>query len=190
MTPVPRLSATQRMTVEEYLAEPEAEVGHWELLEGEVVVSWPTFAHEQAVLNLAAEIRTWIRAASRRGTVSLTIDTVAGPTSILGPDLQWWADDRKLPDPTTRPYPAGDIVVEVRSPSTWAVDISRKRRLYEREGVQELWLVDPLSRTVLVFARSSAEAGEFDVARDLGPDDTLDSPLLPEFAVTVAELFA
>ena len=108
---------------------------------------------------------------------------------MLGPDLQWWAHGRDLPGPFTRPHPLGDLVVEVRSPSTWAVDIGRKRRLFEQHGVRELWLVDPLSRTVLVFARSGPEAAEFDVERDLGPEDELSSPLLPGFAVSVAEVF-
>ncbi len=189
MSSVSHLSAPQRMTVEQFMTLPELEIGHRELVEGEVVVCLPTFAHEQAVLNLAAELRSWQRAAPGRGTISLPIATAAGPTSVLGPDLQWWADGRELPGPYTRPHPLGDLVIEVRSPSTWAVDVGRKRRVYEREGVRELWLVDPLSRTVLVFARSSARAGEFDDARDLGPDDALESPLLPGFRLPVADVF-
>lgn len=189
MSSVSGLATPQRMTVEQYMALPEAEVGHRELVEGELVVSFPTFAHEQAVLNLASEIRAWCGQAAGRGTVSLTIDTVAGPASMLAPDVQWWGPERELPDPHTRPFPLGDLVVEVRSPSTWAVDVGRKRRIYEREGVRELWFVDPLSRTVLVFARSSAGTDEFDAARDLGPAEELSSPLLPGFAVAVAAVF-
>ena len=189
MSSVTGLTAPQRMTVGEYMALPELEVGHRELVEGEVVVSFPTFAHEQAVLNIAFALKSWIRAESGRGTISLPIDTAAGPTSMLGPDLQWWTAGRELPDRFTRPYPAGDLVVEVRSPSTWAIDVGKKRRLYEGEGVRELWLVDPLSGTVLVFARSSPAAGELDAARDLGPDDALASPLLPGFALPVADIF-
>ena len=189
MSPVSGLATPPRMTVEQFMALPELELGHRELVEGEVVVCFPTFAHEQAVLNLASEMRNWQRAAPGRGTISLPIATAAGPTSLLGPDLQWWADGRELPGPYTRPHPLGDLVIEVRSPSTWAVDIGRKRRVYEREGVLELWLADPLSRTVLVFARSSARADEFDEARDLGPDDALASPLLLGFRLPVADVF-
>jgi len=189
MSSVSGLATPQRMTLEQFMALPELEIGHRELVEGEVVVCFPTFAHEQAVLNVAAEIRNWQRAAPGRGTISLPIATAAGPTSLLGPDLQWWAEGRKLPGPYTRPHPLGDLVIEVRSPSTWAVDVGRKRRVYEREGVLELWLVDPLSRTVLVFARSSERADEFDEARDLGPDDALASPLLPGFRLPVADVF-
>ena len=190
MTAMPATDAPRRMTVEEFLAVPESEPGRWELIDGEVVVSDPTFLHQQTATNLLFALETWRRAADRRGVVNLPVDTAGGPDTIVAPDLQWWSHGRDLPDPTTRPYPLGDLVVEVRSPSTWAVDVGRKRAIYEREGVRELWLVDPLSQTVLVFARSSAAAAEFDVARDLGPGDALTSPLLPEFSVGVAELFA
>jgi Uma2 family endonuclease len=178
------------MTVEEFLAVPETEPGHWELVDGEVVVNFPTLTHQRTVLRLGVAFTIWSRAAPGRGEATLEIDTVAGPDSVLGPDLQWYAHDRDLPDPNTRPFPLGDLVIEVRSPSTWAVDVGRKRAIYEREGVRELWLVDPLSRTVLVFARSTAAATEFDDARDLGPADTLGSPLLPDFTLAVADLFA
>jgi Uma2 family endonuclease len=181
----------QRMTVEEFLALPETEdASRWELVEGEVVVSEPTWEHQNAVKKLLLALELWRVAAPRRGKLSLNVDTAVGPQSMLSPDLQWWAEGRELNDPRTRPQPLGDLVVEVRSPSTWAVDVGRKRAIYERERVQELWLVDPLSSTILVFARSAPDAPEFDVMRDLGPDGTLASPLLPEFALSVSAVFA
>jgi len=35
------------MTVAEFMAIPEDEPGHWELVEGEVVVNFPTGAHQR-----------------------------------------------------------------------------------------------------------------------------------------------
>lgn len=189
MSFMPSRTVAERMSVEEYMALPEPETGHWELIDGELVVSWPTYAHERAVLNVAMALKSWGRGGEGRGRVSLTIDTTASPGSMLGPDVQWWSAGRGLPGVTERPWPLGDVVVEVRSPSTWAIDVGRKRAIYEEQGVQELWLVDPLSETVLIFARSALDAVGFDAARDLGPEDTLASPLLPDFSVTVGSLF-
>lgn len=182
---------SQRMSVEEFLALPP---DPWsarkrELIDGELSVDDPTFAHQRAALNIAAELRSWRREAPGRGRASINIDTVAGERSIFKPDVQWWADGRELPDPTTRPYPLGDIVAEIRSPSTWALDVGRKRATYEREGVAELWLVDPFSETVLVFSRSATGAQAYDVTRELASEDALESPLLPGFSVVVGSLF-
>ena len=44
-----------------------------------------------------------------------------------------------------------DWCCEVLSPSTARHDRLQKMRIYAREGVRHLWLVDPLARTLEVF---------------------------------------
>jgi Uma2 family endonuclease len=44
-----------------------------------------------------------------------------------------------------------DWVCEVTSPSTGAVDRGSKMRVYARERVAHLWIVDPVPRTVEVY---------------------------------------
>ena len=46
---------------------------------------------------------------------------------------------------------APDWVCEVISPSTERIDRSRKMRIYAREGVEHLWLLDPIVRTLEVL---------------------------------------
>jgi Uma2 family endonuclease len=71
---------------------------------------------------------------------------------ILVPDLAGWRRAR-LPK-----YPkaafvtlAPDWVCEVLSPRTQSFDRVEKRAVYAREGVQYLWLVDPLERTLETY---------------------------------------
>jgi Uma2 family endonuclease len=47
---------------------------------------------------------------------------------------------------------APDCVCEVLSPGTAAIDRSSKRRIYAREGVRWLWLVEPETKTLETFA--------------------------------------
>jgi len=82
-----------------------------------------------------------------------------------------------------------DLVTEVRSRSTWRYDIGAKRTGYERHGLPELWLMDTVARTVLVYRRSSADASRFDVALELTQDGLLASPLLPDFSMAVRDVF-
>jgi Uma2 family endonuclease len=180
-----------RMTVEDFLALPlQDDARRLELIEGEVVVTWPTPEHELIIVELVAALHSWTRAGPGRGRVLGAIDTAAGSSSILGPDVQYFADaERLLRERRTRPQPLGDIVVEVRSPSTWARDVGVKRRLYEEAGVPELWLVDPFSQSVVVYRRSERST-TFDIGLDLGADDDLTSPLLPGFVIPVQTLFA
>ena len=82
------------------------------------------------------------------------------------------------------------LAAEIRSPSTWRYDLGAKKAGYERHGLAELWLLDTVAESVLVFRRSLPPAASFDVALELSGGEQLTSPLLPDFAVAVDDVFA
>jgi Uma2 family endonuclease len=71
---------------------------------------------------------------------------------VLVPDLAGWRRSR-LPTIPREPFftLVPDWVCEVLSPSTAALDRIRKKRIYAREAVQHIWLVDPAARTLEVY---------------------------------------
>jgi Uma2 family endonuclease len=71
---------------------------------------------------------------------------------VLVPDIAGWRRTR-LPTMPRVPYLtlAPDWVCEVLSPSTAGLDRVRKKHIYAREGVEYVWLVDPVGRTLEVF---------------------------------------
>ncbi|ATB28570.1 Uma2 family endonuclease [Melittangium boletus] len=74
-----------------------------------------------------------------------------GP-DVLVPDLAGWRRSRM---PVRVPVPhftlAPDWVCEVLSPSTARIDRTLKKQRYAREGVEYVWLVDPMLRTLEVL---------------------------------------
>jgi len=70
---------------------------------------------------------------------------------VLVPDLAGWRRERmpELPDAAALDL-APDWICEVLSPSTAATDRAEKMPIYAREGVTNLWLVDPIARTLEV----------------------------------------
>ena len=71
---------------------------------------------------------------------------------ILVPDLAGWRRERmpELPDVVFFTL-APDWVCEVLSDSTRALDRSEKMKVYARERVSHVWLVDPAARTLEAF---------------------------------------
>jgi Uma2 family endonuclease len=90
---------------------------------------------------------------------------------------------RKIPDEPV-PNVVPDLAVEVLSTRNTLGEIARKRGEYFQAGVRLVWEIDPRSRTVRVFTA-------IDRFRDLAATDTLTGdPVLPGFAVPLAQLFA
>ena len=76
-----------------------------------------------------------------------------------------------------------DLAVEVVSPSDKAGDLMLKTADYLTAGTQQVWIVEPNTRTVTVYKPGGA-------ARVYSVDDTLDGgDLLPGLALPVGDLF-
>ena len=58
---------------------------------------------------------------------------------------------------------APDLIVEVLSPSTAKMDWNKKFNLYEKSGVREYWIVDPIAKLVYIFLLQPD--GEYDCGK-------------------------
>ena len=188
MTVVP---VAERMTAGKYLAlgEPPEGRRRTELIGGEVVVSEALPLHSYLVDDVRFALSAWARGQPGRGRVMDPLDIQLDEHNVFVPDVLWYAEGRAPARDAGRPSPMPDLGVEVRSPSTWRYDIGAKKAGYEAHGLPELWLVDTAAEEVLVFRRSSSGASAFDVALELDREQRLESPLLPGFALDLAELF-
>jgi Uma2 family endonuclease len=183
--------AVERMSATEYLATPESRPGqHTELIDGSVVVTEAKLPHARVQGELIYRLRRWIEEGDARGHVSVPTDIVIDKSNVFAPDV-WWVGEHRRPT-LDQLYLDGvpDLVIEIRSPSTWIRDLRVKLPRYEAAGVPEAWYVDTDARMVLVFRRSRADVPTFDIALELGVDQELASPLLPDFALRVGQIFA
>jgi len=79
---------------------------------------------------------------------------------------------------------APDLAVEVLSPSDRMADALAKVAMYLQAGTSLVWLVNPVTRTVVVFRADMDPV-------TLAGSATLDGgEVLPDFSVPVAEIFA
>ena len=83
---------------------------------------------------------------------------MAEPERLLGPhvvvpNLAGWKIERLTPFPTTAFIDTPpDWLAEVLSPATQALDQTDKLAIYAQFGVGHCWYVDPIARTLEVFA--------------------------------------
>jgi Uma2 family endonuclease len=106
---------------------------------------------------------------------------------VLVPDLAGWRLERVSEDFLADDAPpfvslAPDWLCEVLSPSTERYDRGKKMRIYHREGVNHLWLVNPMQRFVDVFQRDERgwtllETVEGDGPLRVSPFERVEIPL-------------
>ena len=164
----------RRATYEDLMEVPDTKVA--EIIDGELIVSpRPASPHAHAATLLGVDVAAPFHrdAGDPSGLGGWWI--LLGPELHFGedvvvPDWAGWRRERMRVFPST-PYftLAPDWVCDVVSPSTGRIDRSRKMRIYAREGVGHLWLVDPLLQTVEVYR---AETGRWVVAVTHAGDET------------------
>jgi Uma2 family endonuclease len=179
----------QRMTAERYY-EISVEGDRKQLVDGRIVVNEPRTIHAVLQVRLAFALEGWVQAGDARGLATMPTDIRMDEYNVYGPDLLWFRQERIPAELRGYPEHVPDLCVEIRSPSTWRYDVGAKKRVYEAGGLPELWLVDDVAETVLVYRRSRPGAPTYDVSLELGRGDTLESPMLPGFALALEKLFA
>lgn len=179
-----------RFTLEDFELFPDDGQRH-ELIDGEhVVTPSPNTRHQRTVQRLYLALGEHLRRHADQGEAFIApFDVVLSFHDVVEPDLLVVGGDQ--PDIVTRKNVQGPpaLVVEVLSEGTRKRDEQAKRRLYERTGVREYWLVDPELDLVKVFRRDAD--GRFPRVAELSLEerDTLTTPQLPTFSLRLDAVF-
>lgn len=166
------------------------DLNRYELLNGRIVMTPPArYPHGDIEAVLVMFLASHVRAA-KLGTVrgsSAGYDLPSGDT--LEPDVSFVSTERQALSPAPEPgdfiRAVPNLVIEILSPSTMRRDQGEKKEIYERNGVNEYWLVDPNEKRVTVFV---LRVGRYDagVAIQTG---RISSAALPALALSVEEIF-
>ena len=183
------MSEMQKLTYDDLLLLPDDGKRH-ELIDGEhYVTPSPNTRHQRISLRLALIIGSWLETHPVGQLFYAPLDIVFTRFDVVEPDLLYMSNARASEILTEKHVTgAPEIVVEIASRGTRKRDESIKKRLYERSGVSEYWVVDPEIDVIRVYVR----AGDgFDRARELTAEggDVLTTPLLPGLEIPLARVF-
>ncbi len=142
-----------KLTWNDYLGFPEDGRRH-EIIDGEhYVTASPALIHQRVSRHIHFQLYEQIE---RRGNG----EVFAAPTAvqlsefdIVEPDLLVVLAARDGLLKETRVAGPPDLAVEILSPSSRRLDRKIKLALYERAGVDEYWIVDPVAQAVEKYRR-------------------------------------
>ena len=130
----------------------------WELIEGVAYCMSPApgVRHQKISAELLRQFANYLKGKSCQVfsapfDVRLSERSTASDNyvdTVVQPDLLVICDKTKLDDRGCNGAP--DLVIEILSPSTAAIDFKIKFDLYQRFGVLEYWIIHPAEQTLLV----------------------------------------
>ena len=183
-----KASAGVKLTYDDYVLFPEDGLQH-ELIDGEHYVT-PTskIAHQAISGNLHWLIRSYLEEHPIGHVYCAPLDVIFSKYDVVEPDLLYLSNERAAEVLRDWVRGAPELVVEIASPGTRKRDETIKRRLYERWGVSEYWVVDPEVERIRIYRRAgeSFARGE---ERSSEAHDALTTPLLPGLEMPLTTIF-
>jgi Uma2 family endonuclease len=157
-----------------------------ELIGGELfVTAAPRLRHQEVVGEVFVLLRTYATEHGGRAYLAPT-DVFLSDVDVVEPDVLFVSAEHldRLEEKFVRSAP--DVVVEVSSPTTRPVELTRKKDLYERYGVPEYWYLDLEVDRVEVYWMESGRYGQPTI---VARGQALESAVLPGLAASVDDLF-
>jgi Uma2 family endonuclease len=187
--PVNPVRSGVKLTYDDFVLFPDDGKRH-ELIDGEhYVTPSPNIKHQQVVGSLYFLIQSWLEQHAVGRVFVAPLDVVFSHHDVVEPDLLYFSHARAA-EVLTPEYVRGapELVIEVGSPSTRQRDETIKRRLYERAGVSEYWVVDPELDVVRIYRRSGDRfVRPVELSRE--GDDVLRTPLLAGLDLPLGRIF-
>ena len=184
-------TGTSTLLTYEDLVNMPADGKRYEIIDGELYVNAaPAPNHQQIVFNLVLELGLYRREHGGIKVLPSPIDVLLELHSVVEPDIIILKTDRLPLVGSKNVQGAPDLVIEVLSPSNRRMDEMTKRKLYERTGVDEYWIVDPELEAVKIHRRAATGSYEKVAEITVETGGVLTTPLLPGLAIDINLVFA
>lgn len=176
------MATTTHLTIDDFERLPAEMAENHELVDGELVpVSGNNLKHNSIKMRLSALIHHAVVEQSL-GTV-VTEQEYDFDGNAHGPDISFFDVSKEaLADPNKRVQRfVPDLAIEIVSTHDTFNSLVSKKNRYRSCGTEEVWIISPESREVLVYSTRGDHI--------LREDATLATELIPGFQIPVKQLF-
>jgi Uma2 family endonuclease len=150
-----------------------------------LIVPVPTLTHQRVLRRFAELMGGWLRQRDVGELLFAPHPIRLWPGKYREPDVMVWLSEHRdrMAERASGPP---DLVMEILSPGSVALDREVKYEAYAQAGVTEYWMVNPTAQRVFVFA---LERSSYRLQGHYASGDTVRSVILPGFALSVDDLF-
>ena len=106
--------------------------------------------------------------------------------NVLQPDILYVSPERKAQIVKERVEGAPDMVIEILSPSNAYYDLIQKKDVYEKHGVKEYLIFDPIAKNASLYALKD---GIYYLHQKAQENEMLHSLVIPGFSFDLSYIF-
>jgi Uma2 family endonuclease len=176
----------KKYTAEDYMMLEEG--SPFQLVENELIMSpSPNSIHQGIVARLSQIILNFLDSSKDDGYIAGSMDVVFDENNVFQPDVLYVSGERKNEIVKERVEGAPDLTIEILSPSNAYYDLRQKKDVYQKYGVKEYIIVDPIA---LNFELYILKDGIFHLHQKAEKTEQLHSVILPGLTFDLAKIFA
>jgi len=183
---MPAAEKKNKYTVDDYLLLEEG--APFQLINYDLIMSpSPIPLHQLISAKIVHLLYVFLESHDNNGfVVSAPMDVKFDEGNVLQPDILFVSPERKEEIVKDRIEGAPDLVVEILSPSNAYYDLRLKKDIYEKYGVNEYIIIDPIAQNADLYVLKD---GAYYLHQRAGKNETLNSVLLAGFGLELFKIF-
>lgn len=160
-----------------------------EYIDGEVyLLASPSPEHQRISFKLSMELGSYFRN-NECEVFAAPLDVIlenekTREKHVVQPDISIICEKDKFTESNYKGVPT--LIIEILSPSTTWIDISKKFDLYQRFGVKEYWIVKPKSRIIEIYY---LEDEAYTEPMAYSKDDIVKSDIFQDLSIELKSIF-
>lgn len=129
-----------------------------QLVNNQIIMSpAPSDPHQKVLDKIYRRLGDFVEENNLGGTRPAPYDVYLNRRNAYQPDIVFISTENLHKIKNNGLHGAPDLVIEILSPATWRIDKEDKKDEYERSGVKEYWMVDPMDKSTEGFQLVNGE---------------------------------
>ncbi len=146
----------------------------------------PIPLHQYISGELELQLRLYVKRHQSGQVFDAPIDVVFNDENIVQPDILFISRENEKIITEKNIQGAPDLIVEILSPGTAYNDLINKKDLYQKFGVQEYWIVDPLKQWIEIY---TVQGQEYTLHQRASGSGSVTSRILEGLTIQLKDIF-
>ncbi|MDZ7265036.1 MAG: Uma2 family endonuclease [candidate division KSB1 bacterium] len=175
------------ITYDDYLTFPDNDGIRKEIIEGELYMTpAPSTRHQLILKKIFRLLDNYVLQNGLGEVLFAPCDVIFSSINVMQPDILFISNENLNILTEKNIQGAPDLLVEILSSFSTDMDRIYKKMVYEKFGVKEYWIVDPVERIIEIWTRKTKK---FELHSKIKQHDSLQSPLLEGLKFKLSEIF-